>query len=45
MNCPDNYKYSKSHEWVLFEDDGSAQIGLTDYAAEGAGGPGIRESA
>ena len=30
MNYPDNYKYSKSHEWVLFEDDGSARCGLTD---------------
>lgn len=24
--------YSKSHEWVLFENDTTATIGLTDYA-------------
>ena len=37
MNYPDNYKYSKSHEWVLFEEDGSARIGLTDYAQKELG--------
>ncbi len=24
--------YSESHEWVLFEDDTTALVGLTDYA-------------
>lgn len=28
---PENYLYSKDHEWVLFE-DGIATIGITDYA-------------
>ena len=37
MNYPDNYKYSKSHECVLFEDDGSVRIGLTDYAQKELG--------
>ncbi|WP_321002040.1 glycine cleavage system protein GcvH [Eisenbergiella porci] len=37
MNYPDNYKYSKSHEWVLLEEDGSARIGLTDYAQKELG--------
>ncbi len=32
MNIPANYKYAKSHEWVEFLEDGSARVGLTDYA-------------
>lgn len=32
MNYPNELKYSKSHEWVKFEDDTTAVIGLTDYA-------------
>lgn len=28
MIYPENYRYSKSHEWVLFEEDGAARIGL-----------------
>ena len=32
MNFPTNYKYTRSHEWVEFWADGSAKIGLTDYA-------------
>ena len=31
MNFPKNLRYSKSHEWV-HEHDGSARVGLTDYA-------------
>lgn len=31
MNCPENLKYSKSHEWVKMEGE-EAVIGLTDYA-------------
>lgn len=37
MIYPENYKYSKSHEWVLFEEDGTARIGLTDYAQKALG--------
>ena len=37
MNIPKNYKYAKSHEWVEFLEDGSAKIGLTDYAQEQLG--------
>lgn len=33
----ENYKYSKSHEWVLFEEDGTARIGLTVYAQKALG--------
>ncbi|MDD3254111.1 MAG: glycine cleavage system protein GcvH [Lachnospiraceae bacterium] len=32
MNFPKELKYSKSHEWVKEEADGTALIGLTDYA-------------
>ena len=32
MNIPANYKYAKSNEWVEFLEDGSARVGLTDYA-------------
>lgn len=37
MIYPEIYRYSKSHEWVLFEEDGSARIGLTDYAQKALG--------
>ncbi len=29
---PDNLKYAKSHEWVKVEGDGTATVGITDYA-------------
>lgn len=32
MNYPKHLKYAKSHEWVEFENDTTARIGLTDYA-------------
>ncbi len=32
MNIPKELKYSKSHEWVKYEEDGSVLIGLTDFA-------------
>lgn len=32
MNIPKELKYTKSHEWVKLLDDGSAQVGLSDYA-------------
>jgi glycine cleavage system H protein len=31
MNVPEELKYSKDHEWAGIE-DGSARIGITDYA-------------
>ena len=31
-NIPTELKYSKEHEWVRIEDDGSATIGITDHA-------------
>jgi glycine cleavage system H protein len=32
MNFPKELLYSKSHEWIKEEDDGTVLIGLTDYA-------------
>jgi len=29
---PDDLKYSKSHEWVRINDDGTVTIGVTDHA-------------
>ncbi|MBB71188.1 MAG: glycine cleavage system protein H [Legionellales bacterium] len=31
---PSELKYSKSHEWVRLEDDGSVTIGITEHAQE-----------
>ena len=32
MNFPEGLWYTKSHEWIKMNEDGSASIGLTDYA-------------
>jgi glycine cleavage system H protein len=37
MNTPDDLKYTKSHEWVRVEDDGTLTIGITDHAQEALG--------
>ncbi|WP_343250078.1 glycine cleavage system protein GcvH [Diplocloster hominis] len=37
MNIPKELKYSKSHEWLLFEDETTVTIGLTDYAQKELG--------
>ncbi len=36
MNYPTDLKYSKSHEWVRYE-DGVAVIGISDYAQDALG--------
>ncbi len=36
MDCPDNLKYTKDHEWVLFE-NGVATIGITKFAQDELG--------
>jgi len=36
MNYPVDLKYSKSHEWVRYE-DGVAVIGISDYAQDALG--------
>lgn len=37
MNFPKELKYSKSHEWVKIEEDGTMLIGITDYAQKELG--------
>jgi glycine cleavage system H protein len=34
---PDDLKYTKNHEWVRIEDDGSLTVGITDHAQEALG--------
>ena len=34
---PDNYLYTREHEWVRHEDDGTVSIGITDHAQEALG--------
>lgn len=34
MNVPANLKYTKSHEWVRAEADGTVTIGITEHAQE-----------
>ncbi len=35
--CPTDLKYTKSHEWVRREADGSCTVGVTDYAQKSLG--------
>ena len=32
MNIPANLKYTKDHEWIKVHDDGTATIGITEFA-------------
>ncbi|MDR2788552.1 MAG: glycine cleavage system protein GcvH [Candidatus Accumulibacter sp.] len=34
MNIPANLKYTKSHEWLRLEADGTVTVGITDHAQE-----------
>jgi glycine cleavage system H protein len=34
MSIPENLRYTKSHEWVRRESDGSISVGITDHAQE-----------
>jgi glycine cleavage system H protein len=34
---PEELKYSKSHEWVRLEEDGTVTIGITDHAQHALG--------
>ena len=34
MNIPADLKYTKSHEWVRRESDGSITVGITDHAQD-----------
>ena len=33
-NIPAELRYTKTHEWVQLNDDGSATIGISDHAQE-----------
>ncbi|HLX90905.1 MAG TPA: glycine cleavage system protein GcvH [Puia sp.] len=37
MSFPDNLRYTKDHEWIKLENDGTAVIGITDYAQKELG--------
>ena len=37
MTVPTNAKYTKTHEWVRSENDGTATIGITDHAQQALG--------
>jgi glycine cleavage system H protein len=37
MNIPKELKYTKTHEWVRLEKDGSITVGITDHAQEALG--------
>lgn len=32
MNIPQELKYTKEHEWIRVEEDGTAVVGITDFA-------------
>jgi glycine cleavage system H protein len=36
-NVPPDRKYAKSHEWLRLESDGTATVGITDYAQNSLG--------
>ena len=36
-NVPAELRYAKSHEWVKLSQDGSATVGITDYAQNSLG--------
>ena len=37
MNLPDTLKYTKDHEWIRFEGDDTAVVGVTDFAQKELG--------
>ena len=39
-SVPEDLLYTKDHEWVRLHDDGTATIGITDYAQESLGDTG-----
>lgn len=36
-DIPQDLKYTKDHEWIQLAEDGTARIGITDYAQESLG--------
>ena len=37
MNFPNDLMYPKSHEWIKMQEDGTALVGLSDYAQDALG--------
>lgn len=37
MNIPENLKYTKTHEWVRQEADGTCTVGISDFAQDQLG--------
>ena len=37
MQIPDDLRYSKNHEWVRSESDGTFTVGISDYAQDALG--------
>lgn len=37
MNFPSELKYTEEHEWIRLEEDGTATIGITDFAQDSLG--------
>ncbi len=37
MQIPENLKYTKNHEWIRLEEDGTAYVGITNFAQESLG--------
>ena len=37
MTFPKDRLYTETHEWVLFDEDGTATVGITDYAQDQLG--------
>jgi len=37
MKIPDNLRYTATHQWARMEADGTAVVGITDYAQEQLG--------
>ena len=37
MKIPENLKYTDTHQWVRVDQDGTAVVGITDYAQEQLG--------
>lgn len=37
MKHPENLRYTKSHEWVRVEKDGTLTVGITDHAQDALG--------
>lgn len=37
MNLPNNLRFSKSHEWIIIEEENTAKIGISEFAQHSMG--------